>query len=91
MTEIKRRHLVIHGRVQGIYFRGSIRHAAIGAGVTGWARNLRGGSVEVVLEGPPEAVAGVESFCRTGLTRARIESVDASDQSPQGLGGFEVR
>lgn len=91
MTEIKRRRLVIHGRVQGVNFRHSVRRCALGAGVAGWARNLRAGAVEVVLEGAAEAVAGVEAFCRTGPSHARVESVDVHDEAPQGLGSFEVR
>jgi acylphosphatase len=91
MSEIKRRRLVIHGRVQGVNFRNSVRRCALGAGVAGWARNLRGGSIEVVLEGADEAVAGVEAFCRAGPSHARVESVDVREETPEGLGSFEVR
>lgn len=88
---VVRRRLLIRGRVQGVAFRFATREAAARAGISGWVRNLADGSVEAVLEGPPEAVARAEAFCRRGPPAARVESVDASDEPPEGLRGFGIR
>jgi acylphosphatase len=86
-----RRRLVIAGRVQGVFFRDSTREAAGREGVAGWARNRDDGAVEVVLEGPPEAVDSVVGFCRLGPANARVDSVEVHDEAPEGLVGFSIR
>jgi acylphosphatase len=86
-----RRHLVVHGKVQGVFFRDSTREKAENEGVAGWAANRDDGSVEVVLEGPPDAVQAVVDFCRQGPALARVESVDVAEEEPEGLRGFEIR
>jgi len=80
----------VHGRVQGVFFRASTRERAAEAGVAGWVRNCPDGSVEAVLEGPPEAVEAVVAFCREGPGPARVERVEESDEEPEGLAGFRV-
>ena len=86
-----RRRLVVRGRVQGVFFRDSTRQEAEEHGVSGWAANRNDGAVEVVLEGPREAVQAVEQFARRGPRHARVESVDVSDEEPEGLRGFQTR
>lgn len=86
-----RRRAIVHGKVQGVFFRDSTREAAENEGVAGWARNLDDGSVEVVLEGPAEAVDSVVGFLRTGPSSARVESVEVTDEEPEGLTGFRTR
>jgi acylphosphatase len=89
--ETIRRRLVVHGKVQGVFFRDSTREAAVNEGVAGWARNRGDGAVEVVLEGSPAAVEAVTEFCRLGPVSARVESVDESEEAPEGLTGFAIR
>jgi acylphosphatase len=86
-----RRRLVVQGRVQGVFFRDSIRETARNEGVSGWAANRDDGAVEVVLEGPPEAVQAVAEFGRLGPVSAQVGRVEESDESPEGLEGFEIR
>ncbi|GIU94036.1 MAG: acylphosphatase [Gaiellaceae bacterium] len=86
-----RRRVVISGRVQGVYFRDTVRRAALAAGVSGWVRNNRDGTVEAVLEGEPEAVDRVVAVCRTGPPGARVDHVAVSEESPEGLRGFTIR
>jgi acylphosphatase len=87
-----RRRVVVHGRVQGVFFRDSTRERADAEGVAGWACNRGDGAVEVVLEGPAEAVERVLAFLREGPRRARVESVDVlEDGRPEGLHRFEIR
>ncbi|HWE11865.1 MAG TPA: acylphosphatase [Solirubrobacteraceae bacterium] len=90
-SDMVRRRLVIHGKVQGVFFRDSIRSAAEREGVAGWAANRDDGAVEVVLEGPPAAVQAVAEYCRRGPERARVESVDEREDEPDGLRRFEIR
>lgn len=76
------------GRVQGVWFRASCREQATAAGVSGWARNLGDGRVEVVLEGAPDSVARVEAWCHRGPDHAVVTGVDATEETPEGLVTF---
>jgi acylphosphatase len=90
-SEAIRKRLVIGGKVQGVFFRDSIRQAARNEGVSGWASNRDDGAVEVVLEGLPDAVQAVVEYCGIGPVSAQVECVDERDDSPEGLRGFEIR
>ena len=85
-----RRRLVVHGKVQGVFYRDSTREAARHEGVAGWAANLSDGSVEVVLEGRPDAVSSVVGHCRKGPSSASVDSVDVHEETPEGLTGFQI-
>lgn len=92
MTEnLVRRHVVVTGRVQGVFFRDSVRERAEAHGVAGWARNRGDGAVEAVLEGPADAVERVVRFFQTGPPRAEVGSLDVSEEEPEGLSGFSIR
>ena len=90
-ADISRCRLVIHGKVQGVFFRDSVRRRATDGGVAGWALNRDDGAVEIVLEGPSDAVQAVAEYSRNGPERARVESVDEREEEPEGLSGFEIR
>ncbi len=81
----------MRGRVQGVFFRDSTRRAAESRGVGGWVRNRADGTVEAWFEGEPGAVDAMVRWAHSGPSRAEVESVDAQDVEPQGMGGFEVR
>ena len=83
--EIVRRRLLVHGRVQGVFFRDSIRERARREGVAGWARNRDDGTVEVVLEGAESAVASVAAFCETGPPQATRAWCRDTRRSASGL------
>ena len=70
------RHLLIHGRVQGVGFRAWAQDTAEGLGVEGWVRNRRGGEVEMVITGPPQAVAAMIEACREGPSFAHVTRID---------------
>jgi acylphosphatase len=89
--ETIRRRLVVHGRVQGVFYRDSAREAARNEGVAGWAVNRSDGTVELVLEGPAEAVESVVGYCRRGPSSAEVHAVDEHDETPEGLTGFQIR
>jgi acylphosphatase len=90
-SETIRRRLVVHGKVQGVFFRDSTREAAQNEGVAGWASNRPDGSVEIVLEGPAEAVDSVAGYIRRGPSSARVDDIESYDEKPEGLSSFEIR
>jgi acylphosphatase len=85
-----RRRVVVRGFVQGVFFRDTVRRRALGAGVAGWVRNNRDGTVEAVFEGEQEAVERLVAFCREGPRGARVDGVEVADEAPEGLRGFEI-
>jgi acylphosphatase len=86
-----RRRVVVHGLVQGVFFRDTIQRHATQRGVSGWARNNRDGTVEAVFEGEPEAVERLVTLCHEGPRGARVDHVEVADEAPEGLTGFAVR
>jgi len=90
-AELVRQHVVVTGRVQGVFFRDSLRQRAEAHGVAGWASNRGDGAVEAVLEGSPDEVGRLVDFCRTGPRGAEVEDVEVSEEEPEGLSGFSIR
>jgi acylphosphatase len=86
-----RRRVVVRGFVQGVFFRDSTRRLARQHGVTGWVANRPDGAVEAVFEGDEAAVERLVAFARTGPRGAQVQSVDVSEEAPEGLSGFAVR
>ena len=80
-----------HGRVQGVFFRDSVRREAARRDVAGWARNCADGTAEVVFEGSPDAVAAMVDFVRRGPGHAEVSRVEETSELAEGLRGFEVR
>jgi acylphosphatase len=85
-----RRRVVVHGRVQGVFFRDSTRRIAEAHGVAGWARNRDDGTVEAVFEGTPTAVEALLEFAAEGPPDARVERIETHDEDPEGLRGFRT-
>jgi len=83
--------VVVSGRVQGVFFRDSTRREARARGVAGWVCNRADGGVEAVFEGASEAVEAVVAFCARGPRGAEVANVEATQEPPEGLTGFEVR
>ena len=69
-------HLMIRGRVQGVYFRQSMLREAQNLGVSGWARNRSDGTVEAVVHGESGAVDAMVRWAHRGPELARVERVD---------------
>jgi acylphosphatase len=91
LTDRVARRVLVHGRVQGVFFRDSTRRAAESRGVAGWVRNRDDGTVEAWFEGNEDAVEALIRWARDGPSRAEVASVDVEDMSPEGLDGFDVR
>jgi acylphosphatase len=83
--------VLISGRVQGVFFRGTCREVAEGHGVSGWVRNLADGSVEAVFEGPADEVRRLVEWSGHGPRAAVVEDVRVQAEPPEGISGFQIR
>ena len=81
---------MVHGRVQGVFFRDTVRRRAAERGVAGWVRNRPDGTVEAVFEGDPDAVEALVRFSHEGPRGADVATVEVSEEEPEGLAGFDV-
>jgi acylphosphatase len=88
--EVTARRVVVHGRVQGVFFRDSCRREARSAGVRGWVRNEPDGSVAAHFEGPPDAVARLVRWCHAGPPAAAVARVEETAATPAGARDFDV-
>jgi acylphosphatase len=91
MSQPIRRRVVVHGRVQGVFFRDSTQREATRRGLAGWVTNRGDGAVEAVFEGSPEDVDALIEFCESGPRAADVERMETTQEEPEGLSGFEVR
>ena len=89
---LTRAHLVVHGHVQGVFYRASTARQAAVCGVKGWVRNLPDGNVEVMAEGETAAVDALVAWCRVGPPNAYVTDVDVAYLPARGeFTGFIVR
>jgi acylphosphatase len=88
---VVRRQVIVHGRVQGVFFRDTIRRQAVERGLAGSAANRPDGTVEAVFEGAAEDVDALVELCRQGPPRAEVERVELFEQEPEGIEGFRIR
>jgi len=101
---MKRTHVFISGRVQGVWFRAHTREKAEELGISGWVRNLPDGRVEAVFEGEDEKVDEMVKWCHRGPKvdemvkwchrgppLSRVEKVDVEYETPKGEKGFTIR
>ncbi|HVP17171.1 MAG TPA: acylphosphatase [candidate division Zixibacteria bacterium] len=87
-----RAHVLISGRVQGVFFRSETKREARKHGVSGWVRNLPDDRVEAVFEGEQENVKKLLEFCETGPPGANVARTDVTWETYSGeFRGFEIR
>jgi acylphosphatase len=89
------RHVIAHGRVQGVGYRAFVEDEARQRDLAGWVRNRRDGSVEVVFAGPAAEVEAVIEACRRGPFSARVSALDQREGTEADLAarpgsGFSV-
>jgi acylphosphatase len=87
---MRRAHVFVAGRVQGVFFRASCAQEARALGVAGWVRNASDGRVEAVFEGPDAAVEAMVDWCRKGPAHARVDALEVEWEVPAGDVGFHV-
>jgi acylphosphatase len=91
MSERRRVHVLVSGRVQGVFFRATTDDVAGEHDVDGWVLNREDGRVEAVFEGDPEAVEAMLEFCHEGSDAARVEDLEVHEEDPTGADGFRIR
>ena len=85
-------HLLISGKVQGVWYRASTQQKAQALGLCGWVRNLTDGRVEALTEGPADALDALIAWAHDGPPAARVEAVTVRWNEPSGaFNDFEVR
>jgi acylphosphatase len=72
---LKRLHVYIRGRVQGVFFRAETERTAKSHGLTGWVRNMADGRVEALFEGRDEDIDAMLKWCHSGPPAARVDEV----------------
>lgn len=84
-------HVLISGRVQGVGFRGFVRHQAEALGIKGWARNLSAGGVEAVFSGDDAVVDAMVDACRRGPPGAHVTELKIEPYAGAPQTRFEIR
>ena len=84
-------HLVVSGRVQGVFFRDNTRRKAIELGLKGYAKNLPDGNVEVVAEGKEDKLKELIEFIKNGPGISRVENIQITHKEPENFKNFEIR
>ena len=85
-------HVLISGRVQGVWFRVSTKQKAEQLGLTGWVRNTHDGKVEAVFEGEENLVKKMIEWCRQGPPLSKVDNVEIKNQNPtNGFEEFSIR
>lgn len=80
--QIKRIHAVVHGRVQGVFFRETTSQQANTFGLSGWVRNLANGTVETEFQGEEEAVARLLDWLAQGPSLSMVTRVESREKNP---------
>ena len=83
-------HVIISGRVQGVWYRAWTQKAALELRLSGWVRNRLDGTVEAVFSGAPEQVEAMIAKCRRGPPLAKVKDIRRTDTDPPGESGFEL-
>ena len=83
-------HIIVHGQVQGVFFRASAKAQALELGLTGWIRNLSNGTVEAHAEGDRDALDHFIKWCRGGPSSARVSRCDLEWIVPQAISSFKI-
>jgi acylphosphatase len=84
-------HLMIKGKVQGVFYRATARDEAEKLGLTGWIKNTQDGNVEAVVNGNREHIDRYIAWCWKGPSRAKVESVEVKDLQEERFDGFQIK
>lgn len=83
-------HLIVSGRVQGVFFRNNTRKKAIELGLNGYAKNLHDGNVEVVAEGKEEKINELIEFIKKNPGIAKVADIKIKEKNFENFKGFEI-
>lgn len=87
----RRVHVIVRGRVQGVFFREYTRRQAETLGLDGWVRNLEDRTVEAVVEGEAGGVEAMLAWFHSGSPQSVVTGVDSSEEEARGEQGFVIR
>lgn len=90
MSGIEARRFLVEGRVQGVWFRASTREQALRLGVSGYAKNLADGRVEVLAEGHPDALEELSNWLKQGPRLAKVTNLRTEACDPAALTDFSI-
>jgi acylphosphatase len=85
------RRLFVHGRVQGVFYRGWAVEQAGALGLAGWVRNRTDGSVEMLVHGDAHWVEDMVARCHQGPPAARVDRVEVAEDAEEAPAHFEER
>jgi acylphosphatase len=83
-------HIIVHGRVQGVFFRASTQERGRDLGLCGWVRNRVDGTVEIHAEGEKQSLDRFAQWCRQGPPSARVEQLETKTVPPEGMSSFKI-
>lgn len=83
-------HLIVKGKVQGVFYRASAKEKAKKLGVNGWVKNTEEGNVEIVCEAAEDKIIDFVNWCKSGPGSAKVESIDVNEIEPGNFNGFEI-
>jgi acylphosphatase len=85
-------HVIISGRVQGVWFRANTKQMAKQLGLTGWVKNTSDGCVEAVFEGEEHLINKMIEWCHQGSPLSKVKTVDVKNQEPTNeFSDFSIR
>jgi len=85
-------HVIISGKVQGVWFRANTKQKAEQYGITGWIKNTKEGNVEAVFEGENKHIKELIEWCQRGPPLAEVEDVIVEKQRPtNAFDGFIIK
>jgi len=83
-------HLIVQGKVQGVFFRATAKKQADLLGVNGWARNTEDGHVEIIAEGEEDKLGKFLEWCKKGPSNAKVEKIIIENVTECQIQGFAI-
>ena len=83
-------HLIVSGRVQGVFFRANVKDKAVQLGLKGYAKNLENGDVEIVAEGNEGRIKELVDFIKKGPGIASVKGIQITHKVPENFKNFEI-
>ena len=90
MSELTSKQWIVSGTVQGVFFRANVKKKAIELEITGYAKNLENGKVEILAQGKSEHIAALKQFILEHPGRARVKHIEEHEIEKEYMSGFEV-
>jgi acylphosphatase len=88
---MQRAHIIIHGLVQGVFFRHNTKKLALDLVLKGFARNNEDGTVEIIAQGHDDKIKELIEFCKTGPKSAKVSKINVKFENPKNdFNSFEV-